>query len=93
MCSPLYQGFPPIPDSANIDIARLLLNMGLAIAWTIVAGVSFAVAISIGMRVFNALSPGLDKLEELKKGNMAVAVVFATYIICLTAVVVAILLK
>jgi uncharacterized membrane protein YjfL (UPF0719 family) len=45
------------------------------------------------MRLFSALTPGIDELEELKKGNMAVALVFATFILSLTAVVVAILLK
>lgn len=93
MFSPLLQGLPPIPDSGNIDIVRVLINMAFAVAWTIVAGISFAVVISMGMRLFNALTPGLDEIEELKKGNMAVALVFAVFMICLTAIVVAILIK
>ena len=93
MFSSLLQGLPPIPDSGDVDIVRILINMALAIAWTVVAGISFAVVIPIGIRLFNALTPGLDEIEELKKGNMAVALVFATFIVSLTAVVVAILLK
>ena len=93
MFAPLFQGLPPIPDSGDVDPARILLNMALAIAWAIVAGISFAVVIPIGMRLFKALIPGLDEIEELKKGNMAIAVVFATFIISLTAIVVAVLLK
>ncbi len=92
MFSPLLQGLPPIPGD-SVDIVRVLINMALAIAWTIVAGVSFAIVIPIGIRLFSALTPGLDELEELKQGNMAVALVFATFIVSLTAVVVAILLK
>jgi len=91
--SPLLQGLPPIPDSGDVDIVRVLINMAFAIAWTIVAGISFAVVISIGVRLFNALTPNMDEIEELKKGNMAVALVFATFMISLTAIVVAILLK
>jgi uncharacterized membrane protein YjfL (UPF0719 family) len=93
MFSPLLQGLPPIPDSGNVDIARILINMALAIAWTLVAGISFAIVIPIGIRLFNALIPGLDEIDELKKGNMAVALVFATFIVSLTAIVVAILIK
>jgi uncharacterized membrane protein YjfL (UPF0719 family) len=93
MFSPLLQGLPPIPDSGNVDIARILINMALAIAWTLVAGISFAIVIPIGIRLFSALIPGLDEIDELKKGNMAVALVFATFIVSLTAIVVAILIK
>jgi len=93
MVFPPWQGWPPIPDSSQIDLADLLANMGLAIAWTLVAAVSFALAISIGIRLFSALVPGLDEIQELKKGNLAVAAVWAAFMICLTAIVVAILLK
>lgn len=93
MLSTLFQGLPPIPDSGDVDIVRILINMALAIAWAIVAGISFAVVIPIGIRLFNALIPGLDEIEELKKGNIAVALVFATFILSLTAIVVAILIK
>ncbi|UCC87659.1 MAG: DUF350 domain-containing protein [Anaerolineales bacterium] len=93
MFSPLLQGLPPIPDSGDMDLTRILINMVLAIAWAVVAGISFAIVIPLGIRLFNALTPGLDEIEELKKGNMAVALVFATFIISLTAIVVAILIK
>ncbi len=93
MLSLLLQGLPPIPDGSQLDLGRLLVNMALAVVWTVVAGVSFAVAISIGLRLFDALMPGLDYLAELKKANMAVAAVLAVFMISLTAIVVAILLK
>jgi uncharacterized membrane protein YjfL (UPF0719 family) len=93
MLSPLLQGLPPIPGSGGVDLIRILINMALAVAWTVVAGISFAVVIPIGIRLFGALTPGLDEIEELKKGNLAVALVFATFIISLTAVIVAILIK
>ena len=93
MFSPLLQGLPPIPDGGAVDLARVLINMGLAIAWAVVGSIGFALAVSIGVRLFNALTPGLDELEELKQGNMAVALVFAAFILSLTAVVIAVLLK
>jgi uncharacterized membrane protein YjfL (UPF0719 family) len=93
MFSPLFQGLPPIPDGGDFDFMRILVNMALAVAWAVVAGICFAVVIPLGIRLFGALTPGLDEIEELKKGNMAVAVVFAAFILSLTAVVVAVLLK
>jgi len=93
MSSPLLQGMPPIPDSGGLDLIRILTNMLLAIAWAVVGGISFAVVITIGFRLFRALNPGLNEIEELKKGNMAVAMVLAAFLISLAAVVVAILLK
>ncbi len=86
-------GIPPIPDTDAFDLGRLLLNMVLAVAWTAVAGLCFAVAISLGFRLFAALLPGLDYLAELKRGNVAVALVMGIFLISLTAIVVAILLK
>ncbi len=88
----LLQGLPPIPNGAEVDLGRLLINMALAVLWTAVAGICFAVAISIGLRLFSALLPGLDHLTELRKGNMAVAAVLAVFVISLTAIVIAILL-
>jgi uncharacterized membrane protein YjfL (UPF0719 family) len=93
MSPPLLQGLPPIPDNSSIDLVRILINMALAIAWTVVAGVCFAIVIPIGMRLFNALTPGLDEIEELKKGNLAVALIFAAFILSLTVIVVAVLVK
>ena len=93
MFSPFLQGLPPIPNNGDVDLVRLLINMVLAIAWAVVAAISFAIVIPIGIRLFRALTPGIDELEELKKGNIAVALVYATFILSLTAIVVVVLLR
>jgi hypothetical protein len=94
MFSPLWQGqLPPLPAGGGINWGSLLLNMVFAVLWTVVAVVSFAIAIPVAMRLFNALTPGLDEMEELEKGNMAVALVYAFFILSATAVIVAVLVK
>ena len=93
MFSPLLQGLPPIPNSGDVDLVRILINMVLAVAWAVVAAIGFAIVIPIGIRLFRSLTPDIDELEELKKGNLAVALVYATFILSLTAIVIAILLK
>ena len=45
------------------------------------------------MRIFTVLTPGINELDELKKGNIAVALVMMSFILAVAAVVVAVLLK
>jgi hypothetical protein len=87
------QGLPPIPDPNTLDLSQLLANIGLAVLWTVVASICFGVAISIGIRLLQALLPELDAIQELKRGNQAVAIFSAAFLVSLTVVVVAILLK
>ena len=43
--------------------------------------------LGLSLRLFAALTPGIDELEELKKGNLAVAIVLAAVIISMGIVV------
>jgi uncharacterized membrane protein YjfL (UPF0719 family) len=45
------------------------------------------------MRVFNRVTPGIDEMEELRKGNMAVALVQAATIVAMAILVLAVVLK
>ena len=89
----LAQGLPPIPNPGNLDISQLVTNVGLALLWTVAACLSFAVAITIGVRLLSALFPQLDAIQEIKRGNLAVALFASAFLFCLAAVVVAVLLK
>lgn len=85
-------GLPPLPG-AGPDFASILLNMVFAVLWSLVAAVGFALAIAIGFRVLNILTPGLNEWEELRKGNMAVGLVWAAFIIAVSIVVYVVLNK
>jgi hypothetical protein len=96
MFAPLLQGpgpLPPLPGGGGVNFGSVLLNMLFAVLWTIVAAIAFAIAIPVAMRLFNIMTPGIDEFQELKNGNIAVALVYAFFIISATAVVIAILLK
>jgi uncharacterized membrane protein YjfL (UPF0719 family) len=58
-----------------------------------VAALIFTVVIVVTMRLFSLLTPGVDEMEELRKGNMAVALVMVGFILAVSLVVVAVLLK
>ncbi|TAH52192.1 MAG: DUF350 domain-containing protein [Chloroflexota bacterium] len=85
-------GLPPLPG-AGPDFASIALNMLFAIIWSIVAAIGFAAAIAIGFRVLNVLTPGLDEWEELRKGNMAVGLLWAAFTIGVAVVLYVVLNK
>ncbi|HBY92713.1 MAG TPA: hypothetical protein DEP84_01925 [Chloroflexi bacterium] len=90
----LQGGLPPIPGAAaGPDWGAFLVNVVFALLWTIVAAVAFGIAIPLAMVVFNRMTPGIDEFAELRQGNVAVAIVQFGFILSVTLVVVAILLK
>jgi uncharacterized membrane protein YjfL (UPF0719 family) len=92
---PLLQELPPLPTTtaATVDVKSFLLNALFAILWAIVAAICFAIIIPIVLKLYNLLTPGVDEMEELKKGNVAVAIVLLGFILSMTLVVIAIFLK
>jgi uncharacterized membrane protein YjfL (UPF0719 family) len=89
----LFQGgLPPLPGTGT-NYQQILLNMLFAVLWSIVASIGFAAAISIGLKVLNLLTPGFNEWEEIKNKNMAVAVLWGSFIIAVAIVVVGVLLK
>ena len=78
----LFQGgLPPLPGGGGINIQQVLLNMLFAVLWAIVGSIGFAGAISIALRVLNVLTPGFNEWDEIKRGNMAVAVLWSAFVI------------
>ncbi len=64
-------------------ILQYLVTVGWAIAGSIAVGIGLGVA----LRVFTALTPNLDEMEELRKGNWAVAIVLAAVILAMGMVI------
>jgi uncharacterized membrane protein YjfL (UPF0719 family) len=52
-----------------------------AVLWSLVAAVSMGVSMGIVIKIYDMLTPGLDEMEELRKGNMAVGIVLAAVIL------------
>ncbi len=89
----LLQGLPPLPGTIGPDWASFGWNVLFAILWTIVAVVCFSIAIPLALRLFNWMTPGIDEMEELRNGNRAVGVVLFGFMLSMTLVVIAVLLK
>ncbi|MBU1879072.1 MAG: DUF350 domain-containing protein [Chloroflexi bacterium] len=95
MLTLLLQGLPPLPTGGGptIDIMNFVINALFAIVWTVVAVVAFAIVIPVAMFIFNKMTRNIDEMEELKKGNVAVAIVLFGFIVSITLIVVTILIK
>jgi uncharacterized membrane protein YjfL (UPF0719 family) len=90
----LFQGgLPPLPGATGTNYTQVLLNMVFAVLWSIVASIGFAAAISIGLKILNVLTPGFNEWDEIQKGNMAVAVLWAAFVLSVAIVVVGVLIK
>ena len=87
------QSLPPIQPDSGFDIVDFLVNAGAALLWSVVAAMIFSLVIIVAMRIFSALTPGINEMEELRKGNTAVALVMFGFTLAVSAVVVAVLLK
>jgi uncharacterized membrane protein YjfL (UPF0719 family) len=89
----LTQPLPPIQPQTGFDLVNFLLNAVAALLWSVVAAIIFSLVVIVAMRIFSALTPGMNEIEELKKGNVAVALVMLAFILAVSSVVVAVLLK
>lgn len=58
----------------------LLTQYLITFGWALTGAISMAVSLGVLTKLFSMISP-INEWEELKRGNMAVAVVFASVII------------
>lgn len=88
-------GLPGITQAANsgVDIGKVATNALFALIWAIVGAFIFTLVVAIAMRVFSALTPGIDEMAEIRNGNVAVALVMFAFLIAVSAVVASILLS
>ena len=59
----------------------------ITIGWAITGAIAMALSIALALRLYNVLTPGLNEMEELREGNMAVAMVMAAVVIAMGLVV------
>lgn len=57
----------------------ILAQYAITLGWAITGAISMALSLSILLKIFAWVSP-IDEWEELKKGNMAVAVVVSSVV-------------
>jgi len=51
------------------------------IGWAIVAAIGFSFGVGLAIKVFDLLSKDIDEWEEIKKGNIGVALIIVSLIL------------
>jgi uncharacterized membrane protein YjfL (UPF0719 family) len=54
-----------------------------ACGWAFLSALLMGVGTGLGAKFFGMMTPGLDEMEELRKGNLAVAIVVAVVIVAI----------
>lgn len=68
------------------ELTYSLFQMARSFGWAITAAVSFAVAMGLSIKVFDWMSKDINEWEEIKKGNIGVALIFVAMILSVAAV-------
>lgn len=77
---------------AAIDWGNLLTTYGITIGWAIAGGVGMALGLTIALKVFTLLSPGIDEWELVKQGNVPIGIILASVVLG-TSIVIAVCVK
>lgn len=69
-----------------MDVTKVIINYLLSIGWAFVASLSMSIALGILLKVYDIMTP-IDEWEEIRKGNIACAIIMAAVIIAFGMVV------
>ncbi len=64
-----------------LSFVERIAEMGYAILWAVTASIGFAFGVGLAIKVFDWLSSEIDEWEEIKKGNIGVALIFVAMIV------------
>jgi hypothetical protein len=84
--SPVKGGLSNFSSTAP-NFVDLLLKWAANLGWILIGSVGFAFGIAIAFKVFDLFSGKLDEWEELKKGNIGVALIFIALIVMIGLIV------
>ncbi len=64
-----------------------MLQYLITLGWALTGAISMGLGLAIGLKLFTILTPKIDEVEELKKGNVGVAILLAAIVIAMAVVV------
>ena len=59
----------------GLELNAQLIEYLRAIGWAITASIGFSIGVSIAVIIFNKLSKEIDEWQEIKNGNIGVALI------------------
>ena len=75
-------------DYVRWTLVQYLITLG----WAIVGAVAMGMGLGVALKLFTVLTPKLDEMDELRKGNVAVAIVLAAVVLAMAVVVAVVVL-
>jgi uncharacterized membrane protein YjfL (UPF0719 family) len=63
------------------ELMMTAVQMGRSLVWALVAAISFSFSIGLAIKVFDWLSKDINEWEEIRKGNLGVALIFVAMIL------------
>ena len=71
----------------GLELNAQIIEYLRAIGWAIAASIGFSIGVSIAVFIFNKLSKDIDEWEEIKNGNLGVALIEVALIIMIGIIV------
>ena len=71
----------------GLDLSAQLIEYLRAIGWAITASIGFSIGVSIAVIIFNKLSKDIDEWQEIKNGNIGVALIEVSLIVMIGLIV------
>ncbi|NWJ44148.1 DUF350 domain-containing protein [Marine Group I thaumarchaeote] len=71
----------------GLDLNTQLIEYLRAIGWAIAASIGFSIGVSIAFIIFNKLSKEIDEWQEIKNGNIGVALIEVALIVMIGVIV------
>ena len=71
----------------GLDFTAQIIEYLRAVGWAVSAAIGFSVGVSIAVFIFNKLSSDIDEWEEIRKGNMGVALIEVALIVMIGLIV------
>lgn len=77
---------------AQIDWGNLFRTYGITIGWAIAGGIGMSLGLTIALKVFTFLSPGIDEWDLVKQGNVPIGLILSAVVLG-TSIVIAVCVK
>jgi len=65
----------------GLDLNAQLIEYFRAIGWALAASIGFSLGVAIAVFIFNKLSSDIDEWQEIKNGNIGVALIEVALIV------------
>ena len=71
----------------GLDLNAQLIEYCRAVGWALAASIGFSLGVAIAIFIFNKLSKDIDEWQEIKNGNIGVALIEVALIVMIGIIV------